>query len=213
MKHCTFSLIYFCHKLSKIYSGALRRVISNCSGWGSLHENRKAGCKLETTYLHLDEPVKGEFAWTDSESKGRDSASDSFPNSEGIVFHDGKLSFVSKTKKKMWTLNLDEKTYTVEQTGLKFRGKGSFNGQPDQVGDHKDSNYMYFTEEGNIPGVYARDDKDGTYYTLVETVRGVGRNGDETVGIAVTQDGSRLFFGFQTNGELFVLTRKDGGRF
>jgi hypothetical protein len=134
----------------------------------------------------------------------------------------------------------------VEQTGLKFRGKGSFNGQPDQVGDHKDSNYMYFTEEGSTPGVYARHDKDGVYYTLVETVRGVGRNGDETgeftcdtelfepcmfclrcclsptpsinspkstVGIAVTQDGSRLFFGFQTNGELFMLTRKDGGRF
>jgi len=174
------SLTYCCHKLSKIYSGALRRVKSNCSGWGSLHENRKAGCKLETTYLHLDEPVKGEFEWTDSESKGRDSASDNFPNSEGIAFHDGKLSFVSKTKKKMWTLNLDTMTYTVEQTGLKFRGKGSFNGQPDQVGDQKDSNYMYFTEEGNIPGVYARHDNDGHYYTLVETVKGVGRNGDET---------------------------------
>jgi hypothetical protein len=104
------SLTYCCHELSKIYSGALRRVKSNCSGWGSLHENRKAGCNLETTYLRLDFPGKGEFRWSDSESKGRDSARVFFPNSEGIAFHDGKLSFVSKTKKKMWTLDLDTET-------------------------------------------------------------------------------------------------------
>ena len=94
-----------------------------------------------------------------------------------------------------------------------FHDKGSFNGQPDQTKDDKDSNYMYFTEETSLPGVYARHDKDAAYYTIFETVSGVGRNGDETVGIAVSPDGTRLFAGFQTAGELYVLTRNDGGRF
>ena len=55
----------------------------------------------------------------------------------------------------MITSDLDSETYQQETTGLKFRGKGSFNGQPDQTLDDPNSNYMYFTEEDSqvwVPG-------------------------------------------------------------
>lgn len=112
----------------------------------------------------------------------------------------------------MFILDLDNMTYTEERTGLKFRGKGSFKGQPDQVMDDPDSNYMYFTEEdGNGVGLYARHDKDGVYYTLFEDTG--ARTGDETVGTATSPDGTKLYVGFQDKGELYVIERKDGGRF
>ena len=171
------------------------------------------GCTLDTKYLRLrpnqDPPS---FTWADDKGVGKTSAANHFPNSEGIAFHDGKLSFVSKTKKKMFTLDLDAGTYEEEKTGLKFRGKGSFKGQPDQTLDDPDSNYMYFTEEDGIGvGVYARHDKDGCYSTLFEDTG--ARAGDETVGTATSPDGTRLYVGFQVSGELFVVERKDKGRF
>ena len=212
--HCSLSKLasHISNLILSNHSGALRRVQSSCSGWGALHGTRD-GCRLKTTFLRLfPDQNPPSFQWVADESEGKRSARNRFPNSEGIAFHDGKLSFVSKTEKIMITLDLDKETYKEERTGLKFRGKGSFNGQPDQTMDDPDSNYMYFTEEdGKGVGLYSRHDKDGYYYTLFEDTG--ARIGDETVGIATSPDGTKLYVGFQDEGELYVIERKDGGRF
>lgn len=97
-------------------------------------------------------------------------------------------------------------------TDINYLHSRSFQGQPDQTLDDPDSNYMYFTEEDEKGvGVYARHDKDGFYYTIFEDTG--ARVGDETVGTATSPDGTKLFVGFQESGELFVVERKDGGRF
>ncbi len=88
-----------------------------------MHGTRE-GCTLETKFLRLRPDSNWSFEWVTDKGVGEKSAASFFPNSEGIAFHNGKLSFMSKTKKKMITLDLDLGTYQEERTGLKFRGKG-----------------------------------------------------------------------------------------
>ena len=69
---------------------------------------------------------------------------------------------------------------------------------------------MYFCEDGgSSPGVYARD-SNGMYHTVFQGISGGRYDGDETVGIALSPDGLKLYAGFQDTGVLMEFTRDDG---
>mmetsp|Transcript_32161 Transcript_32161/g.54883 ORF Transcript_32161/g.54883 Transcript_32161/m.54883 type:complete len:122 (-) Transcript_32161:285-650(-) len=117
---------------------------------------------------------------------------------------------MAKKTQELIILDLENMTYESEISGKKFYGEGSFGDQPDQIIIGPRRKFIYFTEDGGEnPGVYARHDADGTYYTVFQ---GVGQryNNDETIGIALSPDSKRLYAGIQDKGSIFELWRNDG---
>merc|ERR1719199_1325257 len=103
---------------------------------------------------------------------GRKSAEEYFRNSEGIQVHEGNVYFMSKKEHKMFIL-YQNMTWTSEESGVKFYGEGSFDGQPDQHLFGPSRKYIYFTEDGSEdPGVYARFGDDETYFTMFQAIAG-----------------------------------------
>ncbi|KAL7495642.1 hypothetical protein ACHAWT_005693 [Skeletonema menzelii] len=185
-------------------SGELRRFEADGNGWDALHVGG------QTTYLQFLDGNR--FQWTTSLSAGRNSAARYYPNLEGIAYHNSTLYFVSKVTKRLYILNLTDKTYTSERTGSSWVGQGAFNSQPDQIigNDMDKRKFIYFTEDGGKgPGVHVRD-RQGRYYTMVRGVPGGRYSGDETVGIAFSPDRKKFYFGFQDAGVLIEVTRNDG---
>jgi len=128
---------------------------------------------------------------------GRKSAEEYFRNSEGIQVHEGNVYFMSKKEHKMFIL-YHNMTWTSEESGVKFYGEGSFDGQPDQHLFGPSRKYIYFTEDGSEdPGVYARFGDDGTYFTMFQAIAGGIHTDDETIGIALSPDGKRFYAGYQ----------------
>ena len=116
-------------------------------------------------WLVLD-PSSNTFSWTNKRSTGDANAAENYPNSEGIDIRNGMLYFVSKVRKKLFILDLDNLTYEVSSTR-----SGAFDGQPDQVArildDNPHSDMLYFCEEaGADNGVHARDSM-GNFYTIL----------------------------------------------
>jgi len=183
--------------------GALRRFVANGSGWHALHD--ESG---ETTFLNILND--SQYEWTTDEDAARQSASQYYRNSEGISYHDGKLYFMAKKDHKLIILDLDEFTYEHETTGKKFYGEGSFESQPDQGIFGPTRNFIYFTEDGGNPGVFARNGADRTYYTVFQAIENGIHQDDETIGIALSPDNKRLYAGIQDSGYIFEFTRSDG---
>ena len=183
--------------------GAMRRFEATKHGWDALHDH-------EGTHSFLNILDDTNFEWTTDEEAARDSAADYYPNSEGIQVHEGKVFFMSKLLHRLLILDLESMTYTAEESGLKFYGEGSFGGQPDQIIHGPSRKYIYFTEDGSDdPGVYGRHAEDETYFTLFQAIKGGMHTEDETIGIAMSPDGRRLYAGFQTTGHIFEFTRQD----
>jgi hypothetical protein len=182
--------------------GAVRRF-RPCDGtqvnWDMIH---KSG-----TIDYLEFLSGGRFQWTRSFDAGRRSASTHYPNVEGISHDNGIVSFVSKVKKQIYRLDLDNGTYTVSSTYRDhLDGGGSFTAQPDQLIQHKDA--LYFTEDGGrTPGVFVYD--GSRYYALFEAYEAKYR-GDETTGLAFSPDGTKLYVCLQEIGFLFQFERVDG---
>lgn len=155
-------------------------------------------------YLVLD-PEHGTFIWSSSLSRGQISASEHFPNSEGIDVRDGLLFFTSKRKKRLYILDLDGGTYIESSTE-----SGAFNNQPDQIarviGAGNDS-ILYFCEDGGADcGVHGRS-SDGKYFTILEGLE----YATETTGLAFSPDNMRMYVSFQSNpGHIFEIRREDG---
>eukprot|EP00984_Skeletonema_dohrnii_P018701 scaffold8784_cov151-Skeletonema_dohrnii-CCMP3373.AAC.4 len=185
-------------------NGELRRFEADGNGWDALHVGGR------TTYLEFLDGNR--FQWTTSLSAGENSAASYYPNAEGIIYHNSTLYFVAKVTRTLFILDLNDMTYTSEQTGSSWVGQGSFNSQPDQIieSDLDKRKYIYFTEDGgSAPGVHVRD-REGKYYTMVRGVPGGRYSGDETVGIAFSPDRRKFYFGFQDAGVLMEVTRDDG---
>ncbi len=180
--------------------GAMRRFQANSTGWQSLHEEG------DLAYLRIID--ESSFEWTKNLTAARESAHSYYQNSEGISFDNGRLFFTAKSTQKLFVLDLESMTYSLETTGLNFAGKGSFNAMPDQVikGSKK---FLYFTESGGkTPGVYVRDMQSGNYMTIFEASDERYAN-DETVGLAFSPDRSRMYAGYQDLGVLLELRRID----
>jgi sugar lactone lactonase YvrE len=124
---------------------------------------------------------------------------------EGIDVLANQLFFVSKVRKRLYILNLDDLTYTSSTTQ-----RGLFDGQPDQlqrfIGTDGDE-LLYFTEDGGSEaGIHCRNDL-GQFVTILESPV---YPGDETTGLAFSPDGKHMYLSYQDAGLLFDITRTDG---
>ncbi|GKY90973.1 hypothetical protein MPSEU_000070100 [Mayamaea pseudoterrestris] len=159
-----------------------------------------------TTYLLL-RPSDNTFRWTFDVDAARINGGENFPGAEGIDQIGNRLYFISKTAKKMFTLDLLDGTYTEQPTKI-----GRFDGQPDQIVRTAQDNagdVFFFTQDAdNACGISAKDDQ-GTY-TLVDTLQ---TRIDETAGLAFSPDGRHMYFAMQKAGILYDITRDDGGGF
>jgi hypothetical protein len=189
-----------------VTNGALRRYrppVNTPMTWSSLH-----GTGGTIDYLEFLPGNK--FRWTTSLTTGRTSAQNNFPSSEGIAVQNGKLAFVSKTRKQLFTLNLDLLTYTVVSTATNtLPGGGRFDAQPDHViVTSSTSGVLILTEDGGTtPGMFAYD--GSKYLSYFES----NYSGDEIVGIAFSPDRKFLFAAVQSVGLLFQISRDDGKPF
>lgn len=187
--------------------GALRRFRpppGATSGWSMLHHD-------EGVLDYLEFLPGNKFHWTDSLTKGRESALSHFRNSEGITIHEGVLYFVSKVQKELFRLDLDNMTYSVEstQTG-ELEGGGSFGSGPDHLLSTS-GGLLYFTEDGGrTPGVFVYD---GVEYKALLEADSPMYVGDETTGIAFSPDRKTLLFCLQESGVCFQVSRIDGRAF
>lgn len=192
--------------------GALRRFCPNVPDgvlkWEILHQT-----DYTRTYLKLTPQGGnfGKFEWTSSKVEGENTAQAYFPNSEGIDRLDNFLFIVSKIKKRVVILNLDDGTYRWESTASRlFSGdQGDLDAEPDQIVRVLGGDNLFLTEDGGkTPGIYMRD-VSGIYHTIVEGSDEIYKY-DETVSLSFSPDGKRMYFGIQTKGKIFEVTRNDG---
>jgi hypothetical protein len=189
--------------------GALQRFIptsrNTTDPWEELHGEGK------TTYLRLapDSDSEGTYEWTHDKSISQINANVFYPNAEGIDVYENQLFFVSKLLKTLFVLNLDDRTYTSHTTR-----QGLFDGQPDQLqriigAGNGGEDLLYFTEDGGkFAGVHARD-RDGLFYTILESPQ-YGNYAEETTGLAFSPSGIHMYIAYQRIGLLFEITREDG---
>ena len=203
-------------------AGALLRYTppaANPVGWSSLTDTGG-----NTTYLKFLNATH--FTWTTVKSEAQTSQSTYYPYLEGIDFYNCHLYFVSKTRNKLFTLDLDNGKYTSSATnnwGNPMAGGGAFNSQPDQI--VRSGDYLYFTEDGgSTAGVYAANTSTGAKYAVFEAISNL-YSSDETTGLAFSPDGKRMYAAFQdcayqglctttsNCGCLLEFTRVDGKSF
>ena len=185
-----------------VTSGELRRFrppVNTPMAWESLTGTGT------TDYLQFTSTST--FVWTTSLQAGQSSASTNYPNAEGIAVHNGKLSFVSKTNKRLFMLDLDALTYTSVSTATSvLPGGGQFDAQPDHlIVTSSTSGVLILTEDGgNTPGMFAYD--GSKYLSYFES----NYASDEITGIAFSPDRKFLLAAVQSQGKLFQIKRDDG---
>jgi Bacterial protein of unknown function (DUF839) len=147
---------------------------------------------------------RGTFSWTTDEQTARNNARQYYPYTEGIEVQGNTLYFVIKSDYRLFSLNLDEMTYSFVST----RG-GLFDGEPDQIKSvlqDDGTTRIYFSEDwGDSAGIHSRDE-NGHFATILEGPQYT----PETTGIDFSPSGHHLYFAFQESGVLFEVTRDDG---
>ena len=144
----------------------------------------------------------GTFSWSSNIVDGEISASQLFPNTEGIDIHNRILNFVSKVAKTLITMDLAAGTFTISSTV-----SGAFNLQPDQlgriIGEH---DMLYFCEDGGSNCDIHGRDGTGQYFTII---RGDGFSG-ETTGLSFSPDNMHMYFAMQGASNVYDIWRDDG---
>ena len=162
------------------------------TGWESLHAEN--GTSEFLVFIN-----ETSFEWTTEIYVGRASQNEYFPNVEGIDCYDGVLYFLSKKTHLLYVLDLDSGTYTTSSTRCSMLGTGKFQHPPDQIVRHKDSDYLYLTEDGgDTVGAYAIDEYGHTF--AIFEAYADQYHGDETTGLAFSPDGRKLYAAFQDCG-------------
>jgi hypothetical protein len=80
------------------------------------------------------------------------------PNTEGIVYLDGKLMFASKATRRLYVLDLYTMTCTrtSSKVGNTTLGGGIMDGEADQLSLHGDKILFVAEEGGSKPGVFVQ---------------------------------------------------------
>lgn len=182
-------------------NGALIRYTPTASAFGtgnSSHILTTDGGTYE--YLVLNED--GSFTWSDVRSEGENSASEWFPQAEGIDVLSRELFFVSKAEKKLFVLDLATLTWTNTTTI-----SGAFNLQPDQLARvMNDDEVLYFCEDGGSACDIHGRMSTGEFFTIVE-----GTDfSTETTGLTFSPDNKHMYFAMQGPSAIFDVWRTDG---
>ncbi len=100
--------------------------------------------------IHPTSNSGGTFEWTTDKEAAKNNARSYYPQTEGIDAHESQLFFTCKNIKQLFTLNLDEGTYSNQTTV-----NGLFDGKPDGMQRILDdpNGILYFTEEGGVDAV------------------------------------------------------------
>lgn len=173
--------------------GTLRRFTPSNPNWNKPWDMLHGNGTME--YLVLQpfslSQGRGRYKWVTDIGTGRNNAARYYPLSEGIDVNGNLLYFVCKRIKQLFTLNLDDYTYT-NQTSR----SGLFDGGPDQMSrivGNNISNVLYFTEEGGRDaGIHGRNDV-GNFYTILESPNYI----DETTGLAFDPSGRHMYVAYQ----------------
>jgi secreted PhoX family phosphatase len=154
------------------------------------------------THEYLVLNADGTFDWSSDVIAGETSASDYFPNAEGIDVINRQLFFVSKVDKELFELDLAAGTWVSSSTV-----SGAFDKQPDQiqkvVGDNE---FLYFCEDGGSSSDVHGRNSNGDFFTIV---RGDGY-GTETTGLAFSPNNKFMYVAFQGNSNVYAFWRTDG---
>jgi len=186
--------------------GALRRFTPNSANWSQPEQMLHGDGVMEYLVLKPESKTvqnRGTYEWTENIKIGMRNAEEYFKSSEGIDTHDNILYFVSKKQHELFTLDLDNFTWSKSSTE-----HGAFDGQPDAMQRLVDDpeEIVYFTEDGGEnAGVHGRD-AQGRYFTILESPV----YNDETTGLAFSPDGKHMYLAYQKNGLLFDIWRNDG---
>ena len=152
------------------------------------------------------DPNAGTFSWSTDFAEAETNANQHFPNTEGIDVHNRILNFISKSRKKLYTLDLAAGTYTTSST-RSGTGPGTFDLQPDQlariIGEH---DILYFCEDGGSDCDIHGRDATGQYFTIV---RGDGHD-TENSGLAFSPDNRHMYFSMQETSNIYDVWREDG---
>lgn len=183
--------------------GTLRRFTPNDPDWDKPWEMLHGDGDVDFLMIHPTSNSGGTFKWTTDKESAKENARSYYPQTEGVDFYGSQLFFVCKRIYQVFTINLDEGTYTNQTTV-----NGLFDGKPDQMQRILDdpNDILYFTEEGGVDaGVHARD-SIGRFYTILESPVYT----DETSGLAFSPDAKHLYIAYQATGKLFDIWRLDG---
>ena len=191
------------------YSDCWPTETPDCNKYGILSSNGGS-------YSFLDLSEDGTFAWTSSRSAGELSANTYFPGSEGIFVHNRKLEFVSKTRTRLFSLDLDVQTWeSFDLTNPLF----SIN-QPDQLAMmFGDTNYLFFCEDaraGQRSDIFGRDigpgPDSGKFFTLVQATSTSTLGDRENTGLAFSPGNHFMYVTYQLEG-VYKFWRTDGKPF
>ena len=127
--------------------GALRRFTPTAANWSQPEQMLHGNGLMEYLVLKPESKTvqdRGTYEWTENIKVGMRNAEEYFKSSEGIDTHDQHLYFVSKKQHELFTLDLDDFTWSKSSTK-----HGAFDGQPDAMQHLVDDpeEIVYFTED------------------------------------------------------------------
>jgi hypothetical protein len=135
--------------------GAVRQFTPQDPNWENPWDMLHGNGVTEFLILTPDEGQDGgTFEWSNDKEAARNNARLYYPQTEGIDCHESQLFFVCKNIRQIFTVNLDEGTYTNATTVT-----GLFDGKPDQMQRILDdpNSILYFTEEGGKDAVSSQE--------------------------------------------------------
>jgi secreted PhoX family phosphatase len=138
---------------------------------------------------------EGTFEWVATKEEANPAL---YRANEGIDIRDGILTFVAKTDKLMFFLNLKEQTYTQYSTIC-----GDFKQEPDNI--RSLGKTMYFANDGTFPNAVYGFHKKGGFFKVV---MGLDLN-SESAGVAFSPDKKIMYVAWQTFG-VWQFWREDG---
>ena len=160
--------------------------------------------------------TSGTFTWTSNRSTGESNANEVFPNSEGIFVRNRILDFVSKSRRRLYTLDLAAMTWeSFDLTNPFF----SIN-QPNQLAMmFGNDDYLFFcedsiaTQRSDIFGRYLGQGPDsGKFFTLVEATPTSALGALENTGLAFSPGNEHMIVTYQNWG-VYKFWRTDGKPF
>jgi hypothetical protein len=130
--------------------GTVRRFTAQDPDWDKPWEMLHGDGVVDFLMVHPTSNNGGTFEWSSDKEAAKNNARTHYPQTEGIDVYEAQLFFVCKRIKQIFTINLDEGTYTNRTTV-----NGLFDGKPDQMQRILDdpNDILYFTEEGGVDAV------------------------------------------------------------